>query len=163
MRKAYSQEAAAHIKGFSGDASGKEPTCQCKRQDLRVRVPGRKDPLEEGMATRSSILAWRVPCRGAWRATVHGVTQSLSMHTLRAKRRPYSWNHRWEGELHHDEARGKWGQAFRGLEVIWLYSGDNRVITEIQVRRSRFSHQDAHFGKHVKNRPEERQDWYQER
>ena len=31
---------------------------------------GRKDPLEEGMATHSSILAWRIPMdRGAWRAT----------------------------------------------------------------------------------------------
>ena len=30
--------------------------------------------LEEGMATHSSILAWRIPTdRGAWRATVHGV------------------------------------------------------------------------------------------
>ena len=33
--------------------------------------------LEEGMATHSSILAWRIPMdRGAWRATAHGVTQS---------------------------------------------------------------------------------------
>ena len=31
--------------------------------------------LEEGTATHSSILAWRIPMdRGAWRATVHGVT-----------------------------------------------------------------------------------------
>ena len=29
------------------------------------------------MATHSSILAWRIPMdRGAWRATVHGVTKS---------------------------------------------------------------------------------------
>ena len=29
------------------------------------------------MATRSSILAWRIPMdRGAWQATVHGVTKS---------------------------------------------------------------------------------------
>ena len=26
-----------------------------------VRSPGREDPLEEGMATHSSILAWRIP------------------------------------------------------------------------------------------------------
>ena len=33
--------------------------------------------LEEGMATHSSILAWRIPMdRGAWWATVHGVTKS---------------------------------------------------------------------------------------
>ena len=42
-----------------------------------VRPLGWGDPLEEGMATHSSILAWRIPVdRGAWRATVHGVTKS---------------------------------------------------------------------------------------
>ena len=25
-------------------------------------IPGREDPLEEDMATHSSILAWRIPC-----------------------------------------------------------------------------------------------------
>ena len=40
---------------------------------------GWEDTLEEGMATHSSILAWRIPMdRGAWRATVHGVTKSLT-------------------------------------------------------------------------------------
>ena len=35
---------------------------------------GWEDPLE---ATHSSILAWRIPRnRGAWQATVHGVTKS---------------------------------------------------------------------------------------
>ena len=44
---------------------------------MRVRSLGREDPLEEGMATHSSFLAWRITMdRGAWRATVHGVTQS---------------------------------------------------------------------------------------
>ena len=34
---------------------------------------GQEDPLEEGMASHSSILAWRIPMdRGAWRAIVHG-------------------------------------------------------------------------------------------
>ena len=36
-----------------------------------------EDTLEEGMATHSSILAWRIPLdRGVWQATVHGVTKS---------------------------------------------------------------------------------------
>ena len=35
------------------------------------------DSLEEGMATHSNILAWRILMdRGAWRATVHTVAQS---------------------------------------------------------------------------------------
>ena len=42
-----------------------------------VRSLDWEDPLEEGMATHSSVLAWRVPLdRGAWRAAVHGVTES---------------------------------------------------------------------------------------
>ena len=28
-----------------------------------VQSQGREDPLEEGMATQSSILAWRIPWR----------------------------------------------------------------------------------------------------
>ena len=37
-----------------------------------VQSLGWEDPLEEGMATHSSILAWRIPMdRGAWQATVH--------------------------------------------------------------------------------------------
>ena len=35
-------------------------------------IPGSGNPLEEGMATHSSILAWRVPMdRGVWQAMVH--------------------------------------------------------------------------------------------
>ena len=46
-------------------------------QDSRVQSLGWEDLLEEGMATHSSILAWRIPVdRGAWRATVHGVAES---------------------------------------------------------------------------------------
>ena len=30
-------------------------------QDAWVRSLGQEDPLEEGMATHSSILAWRIP------------------------------------------------------------------------------------------------------
>ena len=42
-----------------------------------VQSLGLEDPLEEGMATHYSILAWRIPMdRGAWRATVHGVAKS---------------------------------------------------------------------------------------
>ena len=45
-----------------------------------VRSLGSVDPLEEGMATHSSILAWRIPMdRGAWGTTVHGITQELDM------------------------------------------------------------------------------------
>ena len=46
-------------------------------QETRGPSLGWKDPLEEGMATHSSIVAWRIPMdRGAWRAIVHGVAES---------------------------------------------------------------------------------------
>ena len=42
-----------------------------------VQSLGCEDPLEEGMATHLSILAWGIPMgRGAWQATVHGVAKS---------------------------------------------------------------------------------------
>ena len=42
-----------------------------------------EDALEEGMATHSSILVWRIPTdRGDWWATVHGVTKRWSHKAL---------------------------------------------------------------------------------
>ena len=42
-----------------------------------VQSLGWEDPLEKGMATHSSILAWRIPMhRGTWQATIHRVTKS---------------------------------------------------------------------------------------
>ena len=39
-----------------------------------VQSLGWKDPLEEGMATHFSILAWRIPMdKEAWRATIRVV------------------------------------------------------------------------------------------
>jgi len=46
-------------------------------QETWVRSLGQEDPLQKGVATYSSIVAWRNPTdRGAWSATVHGVTES---------------------------------------------------------------------------------------
>ena len=46
-------------------------------QETWVRSLGWEDPMEEGMAIHASILAWRISMdRGAWWATVHGVSKS---------------------------------------------------------------------------------------
>ena len=47
--------------GFPGGTNGKEPACQCGDIKDTGLIPGWEDPLEEGMATNSSILAWRIP------------------------------------------------------------------------------------------------------
>ena len=45
-------------------------------QDTWVLSLGWEDPLGEGLAAHSSILAWGIPVdRGAWQATVHGVAK----------------------------------------------------------------------------------------
>ena len=43
---------------FPGGSVGKDPPA---RQETWARSLGWEDPLEEGMATHSSILAWRIP------------------------------------------------------------------------------------------------------
>ena len=46
-------------------------------QETQVQSLSQEYPLEEGMATHSSILAWRIPMdRGAWKAIPHRVTKS---------------------------------------------------------------------------------------
>ena len=44
------------VSGFPG---GKESACQCRRRG--VRSMSWEDPLKEGMAAHSSILAWEIP------------------------------------------------------------------------------------------------------
>ena len=45
-------------------------------REIWVQSLGREDPLKKGKATHSRILAWRIPDRGAWRITVHGIAKS---------------------------------------------------------------------------------------
>ena len=60
--------------GFPGGSDSKQSACSVGDMGL---IPRWEDPLEEGMATHSFILAWRIPMdRGAWWATVHGVAES---------------------------------------------------------------------------------------
>ena len=56
-------------------------------QETWVQSLGWEDLLEKEMATHSSILAWDMD-RGAWQATVHGVTRVG--HDLVTKPPPHS-------------------------------------------------------------------------
>ena len=49
-------------------------------QEMRVRSLDLEDPLEKEMAAHSSILAMGNPTeRGAWQATIHGVSKGSAM------------------------------------------------------------------------------------
>ena len=86
-------------------------------------ILGWEDPLKKGMATHSSILAWRIPVdRGAWRATVHGVAESDTTEQLsRAQTKHQANNRKFTGdrvwmrdlELHRLTLHRKifWGKA----------------------------------------------------
>ena len=71
------------IKGFPGSSARKESACNAGDPGP---IPGLgRPPLEEGMATHSSILAWRISMdRGAWQAAVHGVAKSRTQLSDRA-------------------------------------------------------------------------------
>ena len=59
---------------FPGGSDGKESAAMW---ETWVQPLDWKDPLEGGMVTHSSILAWRIHLdRGAWQAAVHGVAKS---------------------------------------------------------------------------------------
>ena len=51
------------IRDFSGGSAVTNPPTMQETQEMRVRSLGQEDPLEEGTATHSSILA----CRNPWR------------------------------------------------------------------------------------------------
>ena len=58
--------------------SRKESACSEGAAGDTGSIPGSEDPLEMGMATHSSILAWRknLMDKGAWWATIHGVAKN---------------------------------------------------------------------------------------
>ena len=49
------------LKGFPGGSVVKNLPAMQEPQETRVRSLGQEDALEKGMATHSSILAWRTP------------------------------------------------------------------------------------------------------
>ena len=58
---------------FPCGSNGKEAACNAGDWGL---IPDWEDPLEEGMATHCSILAWEIPMdRGAWQAAVHRIVK----------------------------------------------------------------------------------------
>ena len=64
--------------GFLGGLVVKNPSANAG--DKEIQSLDRENPLEETVATHSSILDCENPMvRGAWRAIVHGVIKGLGM------------------------------------------------------------------------------------
>ena len=62
------------VMGFPGSSVSKE---SASVQETRVPSLGWEDPLEKEMVTYCNILAWKNSTdRGAWWATVHGVSKT---------------------------------------------------------------------------------------
>ena len=67
------------ILGFPGSSVVKNPPANVGDTGDLGSIPGWKNSLEKEMAIHSNILAWRLVDRGAWQATVHGVTKESYM------------------------------------------------------------------------------------
>ena len=66
-----------HDVGLPKWLNGKESAFQCRKmQKMQVWSLGWDYTLQLEMTTHSHILFWEIPWRGAWQATVHGVTKS---------------------------------------------------------------------------------------
>ena len=68
--------------------SRKESACNAGAAGDGVQSLGWEDPLEEDMATNSSIFAWRIPW--SWKATIHRVAKNWTR---------LKWQHRIAHEL----------------------------------------------------------------
>ena len=65
-------------------------------QETWVRSMVWEDPLEEGTATHTSILAWRIPMdREAWQAAVHGLAKRCTRMNNKAQIQKRYWQERW--------------------------------------------------------------------
>ena len=50
-----------YIHGFPGGSAVKNLPAMQETQEMQIQTLGQKDPLEKGIATHSTILAWRIP------------------------------------------------------------------------------------------------------
>ena len=89
-------------KGLLGGATGKEPACQCRRQEMCVQSLGGEDPLEEGR-----IHAWTIP----WTEEPRGL-QSIWSQGIRQDWSNLAHTHAWRN-------KDKWNMVFalKGLTL----------------------------------------------
>ena len=78
------------VEGLPSGLAVKNPRAMQERQETWVWPLSREDPLEEGMATHSSILAWRIP----WTEEPSGL-QSMELQRVRHDWSDWACVHPW--------------------------------------------------------------------
>ena len=63
LQRVRHNRATNTLMGFSGGSVGKNSPAMQETQEVQIQSLGQENPLEEGMATHSSIPAWRIPLR----------------------------------------------------------------------------------------------------
>ena len=127
-----------HIFHFPGGSDGKESACNVG--DLGS-IPGQEEPLEKGMATHSSILAWRIP----W-TEEPGRLLSMGSHRVRHDWSDLACMHAWEGYsnplqyscLENPRDRGaEWAAVYGVAEsqtrLKWLSSSNNIMENNMKI------------------------------
>ena len=119
-----------------GGAGGQEPACQCRRHKRHRFNPWvRKIPPEEGMATHSSILAWRIQ----WTeepegAIVHGTAKSQTCLSDLARTHDVLTTARWlllKARLPGKPPLRIWEQPFHKQVIPTLVLWNPRVFLDI--------------------------------
>ena len=118
------------IRAFPGGSVVKNPSAMQEPQEMWVGSLGQEDPLEEGMATHSSILAWRIP-----RTEGPGGPQSMGS---RSRTRPKQCStHTMGAALNHE---GPEGFSHSGMaenqELLWSLGSRVNLQGNFWVRRA---------------------------
>ena len=104
-------------------------------QETQVRSLGWEYPLEEGMITHCSILAWRIRRdRGAWQAVVHVVPNSRKSEGLSTAQHKIDSFLKMQVSVLLEEVR-----APTVLSRMGAYLKDADVLTLKRVFKSKFS------------------------
>ena len=106
---------------FTGGSVVKNLPAKQEMQETWVRSLGREDPLEEEMATPSSVLAWRIP----WTEEPGGL-QSMG---------PQRVGHDWATNPH--QSRQQTCQHFVNHKGLWRVSHTRAGISVVLTQRTR--------------------------
>ena len=116
--------------GIPGGSAIKNPPSKLEMQEIRVWFLGQEDPLEEGMATHSSVLTWRIQ----W-TEEPGRLQSIESQRLRHDWATNTHTHIFKGLLLRDTHWTIWrrdnmiyriychGVHHRGVDGAWSGMG----------------------------------------